>query len=980
MKFKTRAIAAGLLLAVPNIALVSAIAAQESAPAEAAPAPDTEPVWYFEKSDLEVDPGYTFGVLENGMRYVLRENATPAGTALVRMRIGSGSLAETDTERGLSHYLEHMAFNGSKGIPEGEMVALLEREGLAFGADTNASTGYNAITYMLNLPRNEEDLLDTALMLMRETASELTIAEDAVERERGVVLSERRDRRNFAQKAREDSLAFTAPGARFLDRLPIGTLEALEGATSAQLRSLYERTYTPSNTVLVIVGDFPVEVMEAAIQKRFADWAAAAAPEEPVAGPIDVTRRGETDIYLDPALSESVSISALGSWRDRPDSVASRRKNLIRSIGLNIIARRLSRLARSQDAPFKGARFGFGEIFEEARTTSITISSENGEWREGLLAAVREVNQALTYGFTQAEVDEQVANGRTSLENQVAGAPTRSHNAFVSGALRLVADDVVPTTPQDTLERFNAAVEGLTPEMVFEAVKADALPLDNPLIRFQGRTAPEGGEAGLRDAFAQAMALPIAAPEQTERAQFAYTDFGEPGEVISDTREDRLGFRYITFANGVRLTIKQTDIREDRVRFRVGVDGGRLLNTREDPLATYLVGSLGAGGLGQHSRDELQTILAGRSVGFNIGTSSEAFSFNGATTPRDLTLQMQLVTAGLTDAGYRPEGLDQFKRNIDDYFDTLGSTPASAYGKVSGAILSDNDPRFTLQSRESFKARTYEQLREVVSDRFANGAIEVALVGDIDEDAAIAAVAATLGALPAREPDFLERKDARQRSFTQTRGEQIIRHGGEPDQAWVRMIWPTRDDSDLTQTIELQLLARVMRIALTDRLREDLGKAYSTQAASSPSRVYPGYGTFTLFAPVGASEVETVRSVFRDLVNDLRSGEFDEDLIERARQPMLEAYDNALKGLGGWMRLAGRAQSRPDRLERWFDGPDTLKAVSATDLQTAAQTYLAPEDAVEFLVLPRPQNITRPPANLDELPQRAPAVIIDRRG
>ncbi|MEM9310946.1 MAG: insulinase family protein, partial [Pseudomonadota bacterium] len=235
--------AASLALALPNLVLVQSLAAQTQTSATTTQEQaDPEPRWAFENSDVEVDPGYVFGELENGLRFILRQNATPEGTAMVRMRIGSGSLEETDSERGLSHYLEHMAFNGSRGIPEGEMIKLLEREGLAFGADTNASTGLEAVTYMLNLPRNDADLLDTALMLMRETASELLIAPEAVERERGIILAERRDRRSFAQRAQEDGFEFYAPDARFGDRLPIGTLEVIEGATSEQMRTLYERT------------------------------------------------------------------------------------------------------------------------------------------------------------------------------------------------------------------------------------------------------------------------------------------------------------------------------------------------------------------------------------------------------------------------------------------------------------------------------------------------------------------------------------------------------------------------------------------------------------------------------------------------------------------------------------------------------------------------------------------------------------------
>ncbi len=598
-----------------TLTLSSPLAAQDTQAQSA-----SEPVWFFETSDVPVDPGFTFGRLDNGMRYILRQNATPQGTAQVRMRIDSGSLDENEAERGLSHFLEHMAFNGSKGIPEGEMIKLLEREGLAFGADTNASTGFDAITYMLNLPRNDTALLDTALMLMRETASELTIAPDAVDRERGVVLAERRDRANFAQRAQEDGFRFIAPGARFVERLPIGALEVLETGTAADLRGLYERTYTPANTVLVIIGDYPVDVMETAIRARFADWSAGAAPVDPETGPIDVTRRGLTDIYIDPSLTESVSIMVSGPWTDRPDTLANRRQALLRGIGYNIIGRRMTRLARESDAPFKGAGFGAGDIFEDARSYTLSIASEDQQWRKGVLAAVRELNQALTYGFTQAEIDEQLANARTARENAVAGAQTRSNGAFVGAALGLVANDIVPITPEQSLALFEADAAGVSPESVMDALRADLVALENPLIRFQGRTAPEGGEEALRVAFEEGMALPIAAPDDTGATQFAYTDFGAPGIIVSDVLEPAFGIRQITFANGVRLNLKQTDVRKDRINVRVALDGGDLMLTRDDPLAVYLAGSIPAGGLGQHSQDELSTILAGRSVSFGFGT------------------------------------------------------------------------------------------------------------------------------------------------------------------------------------------------------------------------------------------------------------------------------------------------------------------------------------------------------------------------
>jgi zinc protease len=947
MQFASRAFAVGLLLLSPLAPLAGQSAQQTQASASTA-----EPTWPFETSDIPVDPGYVFGELPNGLRYILRENATPEGTAIVRMRIGSGSLAENENERGLAHFLEHMAFNGSTNIPEGEMIPLLEREGLAFGADTNASTGFEAITYMLDLPRNDEALLGTAMMLMRETASELTIAPDAVERERGVIIAERRDRAGYAQRAREDGFEFISPDARYTHRLPIGTLEVIETATADDLRGLYERTYVPSNTLLVIIGDFPVTVMEEAVKSYFTDWAAAPSPADPVTGPVDVTRKGESDIFIDPALSESLTLTMLAPYIDEPDTIAARKQGILRGIARGIIGRRLSRIARSADAPFRAARFSEGTIFEDARTNTLTIASEDGKWRPAMLAAVQSVHEAAIHGFTKAEVNEQLANIRTALENRVSGADTRSNGGLVGAALGVIASESVPTTPQFQLELFESMAGKITPETVLAAWRERLIKFDEPLIRFQGRQNPQGGSQALRTAFVEGLALPISPVEGTATKAFAYSDFGEPGDIILDTRDERLGFRYITFDNNVRLTLKTTDIREDRVAYRLLLDGGSLMNTSDYPLRTYLIGSLSAGGLGEHSRDELQTILAGRSVGYSASNSAEAFSFTGATTPRDLGLQMQLLTAALTDPGYRPEGIEQFRRGIDNYFETLRSTPFRALGNAAGAILSDGDPRFSLQSREAFFALDYEGLSGAIEDRLQSGAIELSLVGDFDEEKAIASVAATLGALAVREPEFRVRDEARNRQFTANRTKHVLTHEGEADQALLRVVWPTDDDSDFTQELRLSLLARMVRIELTDRLREELGQAYSPNASSSMSKIYPGYGTFTLTASLDVAEVEAAQAAIATMIADFRSKPIDPDLIQRARQPMLEAYDNALKSLGGWVQLADRAQSEGNRLERWFSGPDTLRSITPEQLSAAAKKYLSPENAVEFLVLP----------------------------
>ncbi|MES2300458.1 MAG: insulinase family protein, partial [Pseudomonadota bacterium] len=347
-----------------------------------------------------------------------------------------------------------------------------------------------------------------------------------------------------------------------------------------------------------------------------------------------------------------------------------------------------------------------------------------------------------------------------------------------------------------------------------------------------------------------------------------------------------------------------------------------------------------------------QTLLAGRSVAMGLGASGDTFDSGVTTTPRDLALQLQLMTALLTDPGYRPEGEVLYRQNIANFFARLRSSPGAALSNTIGGILSDNDPRFTLQDQDAYTALTYARLRNAITDRLAHGALEIAIVGDIDEAAAIAAVAQTFGALRAREPDFRAWTAERQRAFTAKRGLQVVRHTGEANQAIVRMVWLTRDDRDPREAMALSLLAEVAQIEVLDTVREKLGKAYSPGASSSLSRVWPGYGTFAVAASVDLADVAPTRGALTETLRSLAAAPVDADTLQRARAPMLERIDNALKSNGGWMNLAERAQTEPDRLTRARSARARLESVTAADLQAMAKRYLAPEKAVEVLVLP----------------------------
>lgn len=915
-------------------------------------AAEAKPVWAFERSDIPVDAGYRFGRLDNGMRYVIRQNATPAGTGIVRLDFATGALDEGESEQGFAHFVEHMAFNGSTNVPEGEMVRLLERVGLAFGADTNASTGFDRTTYMLDLPRNDPALLDTALMLMRETASELAFAPEAVEREKGVILAEMRDRNTWQYRNSLADTQFLHPHALYPRRFPAGRTETVSAATADALRRFWQREYVPSQATLIVIGDFDPAMVEARLRERFASWAPSPAEPQPDAGPVDFGDGGRTAVYLDQPLPERITASRHGPWLDERDTIATRQEKLLRQIGYGIINRRLQSLSRGADAPFDAAGFGTGEIFRAGRSTRLIVDTVDGKWKRGLETGALEYRRALKYGFTEAEVAEQVANIRTMARNAAASAATRSHQALAAPIFALIANDAVPSDPAAVLERFERFAPTITPAKVLKALKREALPLDNALLRFRGRRAPEGGEAAIREAWTRAFRAPLGRAEAELTSAFAYSSFGTPGTVATDEREPALGIRALRFANGVRLNLRRTELEKDRVSIKVSIDGGEMLNTRDNPTATEMVRDFTDGGLGKHSTDAMQTILAGRTVRSDFSSEGSTFTMDVRTTPRDLELQLQLLAAYVTDPGYRTEGERDYRHYVNNYFASLRSTPISALRAEIGGILSDNDPRFTLLPVETYRALTFAKLKTDLADRLANGAIEIGIVGDIDEAQAIALVASTFGALPTREAEFRSHDSQPPRPFTANRAPRTVRHDGPSDQALLRFTWFTRDDSDPHETLALSLLERIVRVELTDTLREKLGKAYSPAASSSPSRDWKGYGTFAIAASVAVEELAATRDAILEVVRGLRAAPVDSDVLLRARQPMLEDHDNALKSNAGWLSLVDRAQTEAERIGRYLAAKGRLLALTPLDVLAAAQRYLDPQAGVEITVLP----------------------------
>lgn len=903
--------------------------------------------WNFAASDIPVDPNIVFGVLPNGMKYALLKNSTPKDSVVLRMRFDVGSFAEADDQRGLAHFLEHMAFNGSTHVPEGEMIKLLERKGLAFGADTNASTGFDETVYKLDLPGASDDLIDTGLMLMREAASELTIDPAAVDRERGIILSERRARDTYQLRSLIDQLDFQMKGMTVASRIPVGTEEVIRTAPAARLRDLYDRYYRPERATLVMVGDFDPAAVEAKIKARFADWKGRGpAGADPDIGNVDYARPAAADDFVDPAIQDSVTIARFKPWVDERDTKAKRARKLAEDVGEAIVSRRLAKIALREDSPILTGYFSDAEGWKIFDQVTVGAVAKEGAWKEALALVEQEQRRAIEHGFTQAEVDEQLAIRRTAFRNAVAGVTTRRSETLADALVAAAEGDFVFTRPETSQALFEAVAPSLDAAAVTAAFRKRMEGLSPPLARVTTKKPVEGGTAAILADLQASAKVAVAAPAEAATAAFAYDDFGTPGKIVSDERVEDLNIRRIRFANNVMLNIKTTDFQKDKVMVSLRVDGGNLLATKGDPTKVSLAGSLMLGGLEAHSYDELRSILAGKTISPVFGNATDSFGGSAVTSPEDFALQAKLMAAYLIHPGYRADGLALIRRVLPQQYAANDATPAAVIGRDAGGILANDDPRSQTPPLDKVMALDWAQLEPAIADSFAHGAIEIGVVGDIGEQAAIDAIAATFGALPERRAAFDPRADARVREYATDRSERTLIHKGPAEQAELRVYWPARDDSDLAEAMRLNLLARVMQLKLTEELRERLGESYSPGAAASLSDEFPGYGHIFAASNVDYKDLATTRAAIFAIAKEFRDTPVDADLLDRARRPLVEAMVKSRRENSYWLNYVAEAATHADRLDRSRNGIAEIEAATPAELQTLARRYLADDKAL----------------------------------
>lgn len=929
------------------------------AKAKAAASAVAQRPWGFEKSDIPVNPRIAFGQLDNGMRFAWLANAEPKERAYLRLHIDVGSFAETEAEQGLAHFLEHMVFNGSRNYPAGTLVEWFQKHGMTFGGDTNAHTAFSETVYEIDLPKADEQSLKEGFSVLRDFADGALLEQKEIDAEKGVIDAEERERDNVQFRMLRKSLEVQYAGTLVPRRLPIGYKTQRDAFNPQLVRGFYEKWYRPDNMTLVVVGDLGERNPETMIREAFASMKVPATPlpKQPDLGkPAGVPTYSVT---TEPEMPVALGRICLNRpFRERERVWKAAIAELPGAMARAMLNTRLGEMAKKKSAPFLQAlaldqhASDKGNGFHIYDGEMMIVVSQPDQWEKAMDRVDRERRRAIDFGFDDEELVEVKANLLRRLDEAVQREKTKPSASFVNELLELVEQGDIPTTAEADRAAMKSAIQNCTVEMCHQAFR-EAWGQGDPMVMLSGNVTTDA--AKLQSVMEESRSKEVKPRKKEERKPFAYSSSAEKaGKIAQRSHDAAADFESVTFENGVRLHVKKTDFQEKQVLFGIAIGEGDLT---VDPATQSAIAFMAdtvfmQGGLGQHTTDDLRRLMAGKEVGVSFGSREDAFSMGGSTTKEDLLLSLEVACAQLTDPGWRPDGIEQMSKQIPVMFDSFAHQHSGPVTLQFMPELYSGNPRQVFPKREALEAVTVDHVKSWLEPALKDAPIDVTVVGDLDVEATIAAVARTFGALGKRRA--LAPLDERRTPVTiQTGLRREYAIETEIPKTMVGVYFPTTDSRDRKTARLLNVLEDVVSDRLRVAIREKLGAAYSPRAGQQNSEVFPGDGMLLVSTMAEPAHVAELRDAILEVGEQLATKGATDDEIERAKLPRLASIRDRKRTNGYWMGYLSDAHRKPQSLEEERSLLSFYEKVTAAEVNALAKKYLPKERASVVIVAPK---------------------------
>ncbi len=899
----------------------------------------------------------TVGILDNGLHYIIRPTKEPAGRASLRLYVHVGSLAENDENTGFSHLLEHMVFNGSRSYKRGELIPVMQKLGLGFGGDANAYTSLMETVYMLQLPNLEERTVDTALTILRDFADGATLEDDAIDKERGIVISELHARESATMNSHIAYVQQIAEGTRVGKYLPIGKEEVLLHGAPELVRQHYRSYYTPDSMTLVITGDVKPADAEAWVKQHFGSMEARQQAEKPAMGTLIASTEPEKLIPNAEQADTTVNISVTKPYKAKKDNVQQRIKDLPLKLACSMVNRRLARLSHTADCPFTASNVGTMDIYETVDLKALTIKSKPENWKKAMDTCVQQLRQAIDFGFDAAEVKEATDALCAELEEACVTWETVPATNMADRIIEAISEKRAHTDPFEDMRVLEPVIRQIreNPELCRQALK-EAFDLHAPLLTMLGNIPSGLKPAALRKQFTHAMQQPISRPEAISVKPFAYETIGMPGSIVHQEKLEDVGVTTLTLSNGVRVNLKPVDFRKGSINVTAAVSGGQLALPRTPGLALMVQAVMDRGGLREHSYDELDRLMAAKHVTLDFGMNHSHFVFSGTTCAQDLELQCKLLAAAILHPGYRSDGEVMLRRALDNRFRELETTPQGALAMQANRVIFGNNVLFTLPQRSEIEACSAKDVEQAMSPLLNKNYIEVTLVGDFDVASVLPVLERTFGAMPKRDAEPMQISPETRHVALQPWGQnRFIEFSTKLDKTIVARVHAAGNGRDIRRNRRLQVLASIVRERLFNVLRADMNESYSPRTRIQVNDDFDNAALLVASSAGVKANRAKVCAAMEDICNRIGQGDISEDEFQRAILPIRAAAQKDLVSPDYWQNQLRDLQANPERLARIRDFIEDMNSISLDEIRTVAREVLGSADAAAdfFFVVPK---------------------------
>lgn len=862
--------------------------------------------------ELPMDPATRKGKLANGLTYYIRHNEWPEHMANFYIAQRVGSIQEEEEQRGLAHFLEHMAFNGSENFKKVGIIDWCREKGIQFGSDLNAYTGVDQTVYRVcNVPTGNIQVLDSCLLILKDWSNGLLLQDKEIDKERGVIHAEWSMRNNGQMRLLEQMLPTLYPGSRWGVRMPIGTMEVVDNFPYDDLRKYYKKWYRPDNQAIIVVGDVDVDRTEQKIKELFSSIVlqpnAAQVEKVPVADNNEPIYAVGKDKEIN-SNSISVYMKTDPFPMELKNTAAYYFQSYVNSLFASMISSRFAELAQKPECTFLSASANIGDyiLSNTKAAVGLDVSPKEGKDLEALADATKELMRVRQHGFTAGEFGRAKSDFISWVEKGYANRDKRENDRF-GDACRDNYLNNEPLVDMDTeYAIWNQIDKSVTLDMVNDFVKQIISVSDTNLVVFEfaqdkeGRFVPTADQ--LRKTFETARAAQLDPWKDNVKNEPLIAQMPKKGKIVKTSENKTLGFKELKLSNGATVVLKKTDFKADEVSMTATANGGTALYGEKDYANIKLVDNLcGISALGNFTMNELGKALAGKNCNTGFSMSGSKTSIAGSTTPKDIETFLQLIYLQFTDVRKDMQSYEQLMTSLKQTLPNRGLKPESAFSDSLRAELNSHSLRSKPLELADLDKVSYDRCLQMVKERTANAAnFTFFFVGNYDEATLLPLIEQYIASLPAKKADKVTKIDTR--TYFKGQKKNAFTRKMETPRPQVGNIYYCPIENNLENSVVMEVAGEVVTMEMLNQVREEMSAAYSCGAGISMSLMADkAYAMLSSSAPISEpSKLDAAAERMKKIVADAAKS-VDPDKVKKVKDNMLKSADIAFKNNGFWM-------------------------------------------------------------------------------